>query len=134
MSGGGDARRAGGVGWGAVVAPLVVLGLAFALRRWVVEPEALGFACRAGGPWWCPFRGALVATFSHGALGFASLAAGLLSFATRRAWVPALAAALGFAALVLYNYELGAVGLVLAALRLARLAAAAPQELGREHG
>lgn len=131
MSGAPDRAPVAKVGWGALAVPLLTLALALAVRRWIVEPEALGFACRSGGPWWCPLRGTLVATFSHGVLGFASLAAGIVSFASRRVWVPVLAAALGFAALVLYNYELGAVGLLLATLRLARLAAS-PQEVRRE--
>ncbi|MCU0805140.1 MAG: hypothetical protein MUF79_08650 [Burkholderiales bacterium] len=113
--------------------PLLVLALAFAVRRFAVEPEALSFACQAGGPWWCTPRDALIATFHHGVLGGASLVTGLVSFATRRGWVAALAVSLGFAGLVLYNYELGAAGVLLGTLRLARLAARPAGELRQEH-
>lgn len=132
MSGRGDVSRPGRPGWAALTVPLFVLALAFALRRWVVEPEALGFACRSGGPWWCPLRAALIATFAHGALGGVSLVTGMVSFATRRPWVAALAMSLGFAGLILYNYELGAVGVLLGTLRLARLAAGPAEELRGE--
>jgi hypothetical protein len=133
VSGAGDGSSGARPGWAAVVVPLLVLALAFVLRRWVVEPEALGFACRAGGPWWCPLRAGLIATFAEGALGAASLVTGLVSFASRRAWVPVLAASLGFAALTLYNYEFGAAGVLLGTLRLARLAAGPAGELREEH-
>jgi len=78
-------------------------------------------------------RTALIAAFHHGALGGASLVTGLVAFATRRAWVASLAVSLGFAGLILYNYELGAVGVLLGTLRLARLAAGPAPELRQEH-
>jgi hypothetical protein len=99
----------------------------------VVEPEALAFTCRAAGPWWCPLRAALIATFAHGVFGGVSLVTGGVSFATRRPWVAALAISLGFAGLILYNYEFGAVGVLLGTLRLARLAVGPVGELREEH-
>lgn len=123
MSGTADASARLAPKWArAAAVPLIVLLLALAARRWIVEPEVIGYACRAGEHWWCPLRAGLIATFAHGGLGFASLAAGLASFATRRSWVAIAAVALGFAALVLYNYELGAAGLLLGTLRFSRLA------------
>ena len=133
MSGPGDGSFPRRPGWAAYAVPALVLALAFAVRRWVVEPEALSFACQAGGPWWCPMRTVLIAAFHHGALGGASLVTGLVAFATRRAWVASLAVSLGFAGLILYNYELGAVGVLLGTLRLARLAAGPAPELRQEH-
>jgi hypothetical protein len=133
VSGPGDGSADRAPRWAALAVALLVLALALAARRWVVEPEALGFACRSGGPWWCPVRAALIATFAHGVLGFVSLVTGLVSFATRRAWVAVLAMSLGFAALVLYNYEFGALGVLLGALRFARLAVPGSGELGHQH-
>ena len=123
MSGASDVTTTTRPAWGSAAAvSLIVLALAFAARRWIVEPQAIGFACQAGGLWWCPGRAALIATFAHGGLGVASLGAGIASFVTRRAWVAVAAVARGLAALVLYNYEFGAAGTLLGTLRFARLA------------
>jgi hypothetical protein len=110
-----------------LAAAVLAAGAAFGLRLWLLEVPAIGWRCaESGAPGWCaPYAGLgwLLRSQAFG-LAAAALAAFAL-FASSRTAVLAAAAA-GAAALVLYNAELGAAALLLAALRAVRLQAARP--------
>lgn len=102
---------------------LILVGLGAAwLRYGLVEQPALADLCTvAAAPAWCPLRQALVLGFLHEAYGVAALAASALALWRRSIVLATLAAALGGFALVLYNFEPGALALLLGCLRLVRL-------------
>jgi hypothetical protein len=97
-------------------------GAGFALRLWLLEVPSIGWRCAEGGaPWWCPLYAGLGWLLRSQAFGWAAAAlAAFALFASSRTAVLAAAAA-GAMALVLYNAELGAAALLLAALRAVRL-------------
>lgn len=103
--------------WGAVL-----LAVAAGMRYGLLENGLLPRDCLAPGspvaP--CAFKTALVQSFLHQRLGWASLVLGGLAFATagrRLAWAGWLS---GLSGLILYSYEPAAVGAMLALLVLAR--------------
>ena len=100
---------------------LVALGAALALRFYVVEPRAVGFACQAAlPPWWCAARHVFVLTFQWGAWGGVALVLGALGLINRSRGAALAAMIAGVAALTLYNPEMGAVGFLLGLLRAVR--------------
>lgn len=118
------------VTWGALAA---VGALAAWLRFGLVEQSRIAGLCGdAGSPWWCAARQALVLGFLHGVYGVAALVVTAWAVFSRRAGVAWAAAALGVVALILYNYETGALALLVGSLRLLRLQADAPP--GAEDG
>jgi hypothetical protein len=103
------------------ILPLLVLGVAMALRTFAIEPSHIGHACDPA-PWsgWCAARTALIMAFRFQEIGWAALAIGLAATFLRRAWLGQLALALGLAGLVLYSYEPAVIGALLGALVLFR--------------
>jgi len=99
------------------VLPLLVLGVALALRMFAIEPSHIGHACDPA-PWsgWCAARTSLIMAFRFQEMGWAALAVGIVATFLRRAWMGQLALALGLAGLVLYSYEPAVVGALLGAL------------------
>lgn len=96
----------------------------YGLRYVVVEPEALGEACRLDGPWWCPLRTSLIVATEWGALGTAGViaaAAALFARGGAALGLAAIAMVLGGAGLYLYNTTLAAAAVLVALLRAARL-------------
>lgn len=95
---------------------------AMAVRFWLLEVPAIGWRCAGtDAPAWCSLYaglGWLLSSQGFGAIAMA--AAGIAIFSSSRPAVLAAAAA-GAAALVLYNAELGAAAVLLAALRAVRL-------------
>jgi len=107
--------------WAAAGLVAASLAAAMAFRYQVVEPAAIGLVCDAGtGPWWCDLRALVIALFSRGALGLASLAAGLLAHVLDRRWLALVALIAGAAGLVLYNADTAAAGSVIALLHAVR--------------
>jgi hypothetical protein len=102
------------------IAVLAAFALAAAARYALIEPEGYGFRCAAGGPWWCAPRDAIIVAFHSKAIGWAAFALGALAFVARQRALAALAAVCGALGLVLYNYELSAVGFALAVVVLLR--------------
>lgn len=102
---------------------LVLAGLAAAwLRYGLIEPPAMAQLCTAASaPAWCALRQTLVLGFLHEAYGVAALVAALLALLRRSRALAWLAAALGAVALQLYNYEPGALALLVGCLRLVHL-------------
>jgi len=121
-----------------LVATAASLTAALAVRYGLIEPQALGLACKAAqAPWWCLPREAIIQAFHSGALGFVSLACGVAAHVPWPALVgrglerlgaaldqprlyAALALGLGAAGLVLYNASLAAVGFTLGLIRAVR--------------
>jgi hypothetical protein len=112
---------AAGFIWTGAVAVAAAVAAAMAFRYQVVEPAAVGLACDAGGgPWWCSLRAAGIGLFRDGALGLASLVAGLLAHGLDRRWLALVALVAGAAGLVLYNADTGAAGFVIGLLHAVR--------------
>lgn len=106
--------------------PWLLVALAGAGAAWLryglIEPPAMAELCTAAqAPAWCALRQALVDGFLHDAYGIAAVAAAALSLLRRSRTLAWLAAALGAFALQFYNYEPGALALLVGCLRLVRL-------------
>lgn len=116
----------------AVIGGVFLLAL-IARYQWI-EPTAIGEMCRAmDPPWHCQLRRLLILTFVFEGLGYASFIVGVLAVFFRRRGMALLGASLGAAGLVLYCYELAAVGFLLSVLTLARQTAPGAAEFGYEH-
>ncbi len=102
------------------IAVLAAFAAAAAVRYALIEPEGYGFRCAAGGPWWCGPREAIIVAFHSKAVGWAALALGTLAFVARQRALALAGAVCGALGLVLYNYDLSAVGLGLAVMVLLR--------------
>ena len=94
---------------------------ALALRYLVVEPAEMGQACLTGqGPWWCPWRDALVRAFRAEAFGLGALGAAALSLLVpSRPW-GVVAVVAGVFGLALYNAGLAALALAIGLTRVVR--------------
>jgi hypothetical protein len=102
------------------IAVLAAFALAAAARYALIEPDGYGFRCAAGGPWWCGLREAIIVAFHSKAIGWAAFALGALAFVAQQRALAAAAAVFGALGLVLYNYDLSAVGFALAVIVLLR--------------
>jgi hypothetical protein len=114
----GAARAGAAVAAAATVAWLLAAGLRYGL----IEREDLGLLCESGaGPWWCGLRTLVIRAFLADAFGLASVALAAVA-AWRRSAVAAVAAvAIGTVGMVLYGFTWSGVGVLGAALVLARL-------------
>jgi hypothetical protein len=95
----------------------------------------MGNLCSAvGGPRWCAWRQWAVLGFLSYGYGYAALTAAFIALVSRHPLAAWLAAALGFAALVLYCTEAGAFALLVGTLRLlrAQVGGLAPGEQHRQ--
>lgn len=111
---------------------LVLSGLGAAwLRYGLIEPPAMAELCTAAqAPAWCALRQALVLGFLHGVYGVVAILAAVLALLRRSRALAWLAAALGAFALQLYNFEPGALALLIGCLRLVHLAASPSRHSG----
>jgi hypothetical protein len=98
----------------------VTAGLAAALRFGLIESERAAECAVIEMPWWCTPRWWVVWLFLHHGLGIVAIATGVLAFVRPRLPLIALGAAAAGPALVLYNTEMGAVGLLLTLLSVLR--------------
>jgi hypothetical protein len=98
----------------------VTVGLAAALRFGLIESERAALCSMADAPWWCTPRWWLVWLFLHHVLGIMAIATGALALLRPRVSLIALGAAAAGPALLLYNTEMGAVGLLLTLLSVLR--------------
>lgn len=110
------------------LAPLLALllggGLAVYIRFGLVERQLVALACDAGeSSFDCALRAAAIQLFHFEVLGWAALAAGLVTLLRPRWWSAALTLFAGGLGLFLYNTELAATGVTLALLALARTGA-----------
>ncbi|HKO87150.1 MAG TPA: hypothetical protein VJU83_01385 [Burkholderiales bacterium] len=102
---------------------LAALLLALVARYAFIQPAPIGALCASAmTPWWCGLRQALIMTFATQGLGFAALILGVLAVFSRSRRVSLLGVCVGLFGLVLYCYEMSAVGLTLSVLTLARVA------------
>ncbi|MEW9622722.1 hypothetical protein [Rhodanobacter geophilus] len=109
-----------------MLAPWLLIVLAGLGAAWVryglIEPPAMAQICTAAqAPAWCALRQALVLGFLHEVYGIAAMLAAVLALLRRARALAWLAAALGALALQLYNYEPGALALLIGCLRLVHL-------------
>jgi len=102
---------------------LVLAGLVAAgLRYGLIEPPAMAQLCTTvQAPAWCALRQALVLGFLHDVYGVIAVVVAVSSLLRRARALAWLAAALGAVALQLYNYEPGALALLIGCLRLVHL-------------
>jgi hypothetical protein len=112
--------------WRRTLAPWLLIaltGLAAAwLRYGLIEPPAMAQACTAAqAPAWCALRQALVLGFLYEIYGAVAILVAVLALLRRARTLAWLAAALGALALQLYNYEPGALALLVGCLRLVHL-------------
>lgn len=104
-----------------LLAAAAMFALAWYLRKFYVEPEAIAFACEPH-PWqgWCAARSLLIQTFATHGLGWASLAGAALALVTGAALPAYVALLTGMAGVVLYCYEFAAIGALIGLLVIAR--------------
>jgi hypothetical protein len=101
---------------------LMVGFCAMALRRQLIEPDAIGRLCTAdGAPEWCILRQWLVMGFVRNAYGYLSVAAVLLAVIARWRIAAWLGLAAGIVGCILYRFDPAGAGVLLSALVLARL-------------
>lgn len=102
---------------------LVLAGLVAAgLRYGLIEPPAMAQLCTTvQAPAWCALRQALVLGFLHDVYGVIAVVVAVSSLLRRARALAWLTAALGAVALQLYNYEPGALALLIGCLRLVHL-------------
>ncbi|HSO42152.1 MAG TPA: hypothetical protein VLR47_04815 [Rhodospirillales bacterium] len=106
----------------ALACAAVAAAVALAVRHLLLEVPAIGWRCvEAGAPAWCSLYAGLGWLLRTQALGAAAAAVATMALLTSSRVAVCVAAAAGAAALVLYNAELGAVAVLLAALRAVRL-------------
>ena len=112
---------------------LVLVGLGAAwLRYGLIEPPALAQVCAATpAPAWCALRQTLVLGFLYEVYGFAAVGVATMALLRRSRALAWLAAALGAFALQFYNYEPGALALLVGCLRLVHLTAPGTQHPAR---
>lgn len=103
-----------------VLALVITASLAAALRFGLIESERAAECAATGMPWWCTPRWWVVWLFLHHGLDIVAIATGALAFVRPRLPLIALGAAAAGPALVLYNTEMGAVGLLLTLLSVLR--------------
>lgn len=103
-----------------VVALVISAGLAAALRFGLIESGRAAECAVAEIPWWCTPRWWVVWLFLHHVLGIVAIATGALAFVRPHISSIALGAAAAGPALLLYNTEMGAVGLLLTLLSVLR--------------
>ena len=103
-----------------VVALVATAGLAAALRFGLIESERAALCAVADAPWWCEPRWWAVWLFLHHVFGIVAIATGALALVRPHVSLIALGAAASGPALVLYNTEMGAVGLLLSLLSVLR--------------
>lgn len=112
----------------AAVALLAFLA-ATAIRYGLIERDDLGPACDLkDAPWWCPARMFVIRAFLHQGFSITSLALVAVAAWRRAAWAAYLAIAVGTAGVVLYDFRGSALGLIGAALVLARMAGQRQQD------
>lgn len=106
----------------ALASAALAAGVAMAARLWLLEVPAIGWRCaESGAPGWCGLYAGLGWLLRSQAFGWAAAAlAAFALFASSRTAVLAAVAA-GAMPLVLYNAQLGAAAVLLAALRAVRL-------------
>ena len=111
--------------WSSVAA---VFALAAGARYLLIQVPAVGQACEIDpSATWCATRALVIRTFSTFGLGYASMAAILMTVFTWNRTVAWIAALIGAAGLVLYCYEPAAVSFVTGALVLARAQSGQPR-------
>jgi hypothetical protein len=100
-----------------------VLGIRYGLLESGLLPTDCGGSLDEGVAGWCGLKWLVVQSFIQQRLGWVSFACGLLAFASRRRAVAWGGWLTGLGGLVLYNFDLAAVGALLSLLVLAREAA-----------
>jgi hypothetical protein len=104
--------------WSLVAA---VFALAAAARYLLVQPPEVAHACEAAAASiWCTLRMLVIRSFATFGLGYAAMAATVLTLFTWSRIVAWAAAMIGAAGLILYCYEPAAVSFVTGVLVLAR--------------
>jgi hypothetical protein len=103
--------------------------VAFAIRKLVVEPDAVGMLCEAATPpAWCLARHAVVLGFAFNVYGWTSVVGAIAAALVRRRSLAWLALSAGMFGCVLYRFDPAGAGVLLAALVLARLGARRAEE------
>lgn len=119
-----------------VVAEWCLVGMVFVLaaaaRYLLIQPPDIAHACdAAAGTWWCTVRWLVILSFSTFGLGYAAIAATVLTLATWNRTVAWATTLIGAAGLILYCYEPAAVAFVTGALILARAQSGHPRPARR---
>ncbi len=99
--------------------------MAILARTYLIQPPSIAHGCEEQLAWWCVIRLGIIYTYAFHTVGQLAVVLALASIVVPRIWLAACALAVGFAALVLYCYEPGALAIVLSAVMLARLQSAA---------
>ena len=101
----------------------VLAGLMFAVRVLLIEPDEVALACtQLPRLWHCQLRDLLIQGFVRNLYGYVSVLAMVIGWLSGLRVFSVLAMMAGVAGVVLYDFDLAAVGLLLAALQLMRTA------------
>lgn len=126
--------KASGNGWlwrGLAVVALVMAGT-FIARYRLIEPLPVATLCeRDDAPGWCWARHTLVFLFAQNIVGMVAIVFGVWSTITRSRLFAFAALCFGAIGLVLYRFDSAVIGVLLAALVLAREAAGRPEDAER---
>ena len=100
-----------------------VLGIRYGLLEAGRLPTDCGGSLAEGVAGWCGVKWLVIQSFLQQRLGWVSFACGVLAFTTRRRWAAWAGWLTGLGGLVLYSFDLAAIGALLSLLVLARDAA-----------
>ncbi len=117
--------------WAVIAA---VFALAAGARYLLVQPPDVAHACEAAAvSGWCMLRMLVIRSFANFGLGYAAMAAIVLTLFTWNRLIAWAAAMIGAAGLILYCYEPAAVSFVTGVLVLARAQSGLARPSGRQH-
>lgn len=130
--------------WRGLAVVAAVLVGTFVVRYQLIEPNATEALCaRDDAPAWCWIRRTFVFLFAQGLPGtdsgntaptaMAAIVLGVWCTITRSRWMAFAALSFGAVGLVLYRYDSAVIGVLLAALVVAREAAGRPEDAERHH-
>jgi len=118
--------------WRGLLVVAVVLGCTLLARYRLIEPLPVATLCeREDAPAWCWLRRGFVFLFAQNLAGMAAIVFGVWSTITRSRVLAFVALCFGAIGLVLYRFDSAVLGVLLAALVIAREAAGHPEDAER---
>ena len=119
--------------WRGLLVLAVVLGGTFFVRYRIIESLPVATLCERADAWLvqCLVRKTFVFLFVQNVAGMAAIVFGVWCTITRSRWLAFAAISFGAIGLVLYRFDSAVIGVMLAALVIAREAAGRPEDAER---